>query len=348
MATGGNFLPPSKPPKVPFEMTPMLQQYAAAINVKLSGLPSYGDSDSASSAVNNLLCSDVLNPTSTSAAVEPHSTSTVVDPPSTSAAVDSLSSNNSVSVVADHEDSVLLHSQINSSGVEEHQQTQQDIVSTPMTGNSSQFFLSKQQQQQRSSSKKRKAASSFTNDNNVKSTLLAGENTRRNELHAMEMQIKSKQLKSNDLDIAIKAKQLEVWEMLASKLAAAPVAANDIVAIASVVGNAMGRQQKSIDLTDAEVVYEEERSDAGAVNVDIGGLVHDNDQTEEGQQYIRSPSVFNEQWESESLNAASFLFHQSPFTRDRMYESPASTSHSSTPSPTDCEHTDPSFKPGKE
>lgn len=230
-------------------------------------------------------------------------------------------------------------------------------MSTPMAGNSSQFFLSKQQQHKRSSSKKRKFASSFTNDNDVKSTLLAGENTRRNELHAMEMQIKSKQLKSKDLDIAIKAKQLEVWETLASKLTAAPLAANDIVAIASVVGNAMGRQKESIDLTDAEVVYEEkrrdeqeeERCDVGAANEDIGGLVHDDDQTEEGQQYIRSPSVFNEQWQSKALNASAFVFHQSPFTRDRMYESPASTSsHSPTPSPTDCEYTDPSFKPGKE
>lgn len=45
-ATGGGHLPPVKPPKVPFEITEAVRAYADSINVKLTGLKSFGDSDS--------------------------------------------------------------------------------------------------------------------------------------------------------------------------------------------------------------------------------------------------------------------------------------------------------------
>lgn len=44
-ATGGGLLPPSNPPTVPFKLTPIVQQYAAAMAMKISGLPPRGDSD---------------------------------------------------------------------------------------------------------------------------------------------------------------------------------------------------------------------------------------------------------------------------------------------------------------
>lgn len=161
----------------------------------------------------------------------------------------------------------------------------------------------------------------------------------------MELEIKAKQLKGNDLDNAIKAKQLQVWNLLSSKLAAAPLAANEIVAIASVVGKAMGGQQQMVDLRDAEIVYEatneeevQEQEEAGA-EADVSGA--------------RSPSVFNEQWQADSFISAGFVYHQSPFSRDRMFESPPPLSPSPLPSPspppspTDCEVSDPTYEPVK-
>lgn len=52
MATGGGLLPHANPPKVPFELTDTVRQFAAIVGMKLAGLLSQGDSDAPSSSGN--------------------------------------------------------------------------------------------------------------------------------------------------------------------------------------------------------------------------------------------------------------------------------------------------------
>lgn len=194
LGTGGGHLPPQIPPKVSFELSDAVKEYAAQVQLKLAGLEPIADSDAALAQIASAKCD-----TGEFLQSEPLPEETI------------LPSKPDITCVANNNVARRM------SMLNEDQQTVStatDVPSATLTSvknlfpPSAQFFATQKQRK-----RKREAETDCETVRKKlceqKINLIANEENRRSELHIICVEIKKKEL-------AIKAKQAEFWELAVS------------------------------------------------------------------------------------------------------------------------------------
>lgn len=317
-ATGGGLLPPKAPPKVPFELTPTVREFAAVIAIKLSGLPACGDSDGTqattlSSSLHQPLQSPLMaetnNETSDEAANAPENESPELESLSLP-----LDDGNLLESVYDSGMSVDLGTSLPSAPTEPSSST------TPQPSSSKQFFATTKQQRKRQHQR-----DTSTHYYDEKATLVASESTRREELHAIQMKIKQEEL-------AAKQQITAFWKLATEKLSANDIPLGVVSSLATIQPPCTDPRTpiEAINLEHAEI--DEMFTDGEICNDANVTLNQETDQP-------KSPSL------------SEHAYHHSPFRLHRMNEEESGSSASYTSESDlsiDNEIIDPTFQPNEE
>lgn len=324
-ATGGGFLPPKDPPKVSFELTPTVREFAAVIAIKLSGLPACADSDGPTSPQSFIpppssyesLGSPIM-------AEEENDTTEVPEEINESAAEfnalgDTISqATEDAAETTDSGMSTSVASTLTSKpGTSKSTSARSTPTLTPKPSSSKQFFATIPQQER----KRQRDRSSHYYDE--KAALVGKESERREELHTLEMKIKEEEL-------ATKQQITAFWKVATEKLSSNVISIGDVVSLAAIHPPSINLQAstdpttETLNLDDVDIEYTD-------------GEYTDREYTDTGDVTL---ALQIERPQSPKLSDVSL--RESPSRQDQMHDSDANESIEST---IDNEDSDPTFKP---
>lgn len=125
-----------------------------------------------------------------------------------------------------------------------------NVLATPKPARQSQFFLARSQQKRVITTKKQFPADDLDKLSASKITAIEAENRRRNEVHAIEMQVKAKDLQMKEVQLQMKKKQLEFWSVLSQQCSAAPMSVPQLAAVGSAIEKICANGD-DVDITEA-------------------------------------------------------------------------------------------------
>lgn len=228
-ATGGGFLPPNDPPKVPFELTPTVREFAAVIAIKLNGLPACADSDGPTSSQSLSPSSSFQPLQSPIMSEEENETAELLKETNKSADLSSIGFEDSIPHATEDEGETIdsgMSTSLRSTPTPKPSGSSSNTsvrssTPRPKPSGGKQFFATVTQQER----KRQRVTSSHYYEQ--KASLVREESLRREKLHAIEMKIKAEEL-------ATKQQMTAFWKVATEKLSANIISIDDVVSVAAI------------------------------------------------------------------------------------------------------------------